>query len=342
MRDNLSGAAWRLTVFVIVAALGMFALLTIFAQFRFDEARTFRAVFTNVTGLENGNFVRIAGVEVGKINRIALNKDSTVTVEFTAQDSVVLTEGSRAAIRYDNVIGGRYLALEEGTGSPRLLQPGATIPVDRTSPALDLDALIGGFRPLFRALDPNQVNALSGQLLSALQGQGATVGSFLSQTAALTNTLADRDQLVGQVVTNLNTVLGSLGDQKEKFGAAVDSLSEIVHTLESRKGDLSNAVAYTNAAAGSIGDLLAQARPPLAATVKETDRTAGIVVADHDYVDNLLATLPESYRILGRQGLNGDYFSFYICDLVLKLNGKGGQPVYVKMAGQDSGRCTPR
>ncbi|KAA0120529.1 MCE family protein [Mycolicibacterium sp. P9-22] len=342
MKDNLSGAAWRLLVFIVVAVFGMFALLTVFAQFRFGEASSFRAVFTNVTGLENGNFVRIAGVEVGKVNKISLNSDSTVTVEFSADESVILTEGSRAVIRYDNVIGGRYLALEEGTGSVQRLQSGATIPVDRTTPALDLDALIGGFRPLFRALDPDQVNALSGQLLSALQGQGATVASFLSQTAVLTNTLADRDELVGQVITNLNTVLGSLGDQKDKFGTAVDSLSEIVHTLEARKGDLSNAVAYTNESAASIADLLAQARPPLKDVVNQTDRAAGIVVADHDYMDNLLASLPESYRILGRQGLNGDYFSFYICDLVLKLNGKGGQPVYVKLAGQDSGRCTPR
>lgn len=342
MKDNLSSAAWRLTAFVLVAVFGMFALLTVFAQFRFDGARTFHAVFTNITGLENGNFVRIAGVEVGKVSKIELNSDSTVTVEFNADDSVILTEGSRATIRYDNVIGGRYLALEEGAGSTRQLEPGATIPADRTSPALDLDALIGGFRPLFRALDPDQVNALSGQLLSALQGQGATVGSFLSQTAALTNTLADRDELVGQVITNLNTVLGSLGDQKEKFGTAVDSLSDLVHTLEARKDDLSNAVAYTNESASTITDLLARARPPLANTVKEIDRTAGIVVADHDYMDELLATLPDTYRILGRQGLNGDYFSFYLCDLLLKLNGKGGQPVYVKLAGQSSGRCTPR
>ncbi|MCF6388743.1 MCE family protein [Mycobacterium sp. MBM] len=342
MKDNLSGAAWRLAVFIVVALFGMFALLTVFAQFRFGDARSFQAVFANVTGLETGNFVRIAGVEVGKVEDIRLNGDSTVTVAFSADDSVVLTEGSRAAIRYDNVIGGRYLALEEGAGSVQPLTPGATIPLSRTTPALDLDALIGGFRPLFRALDPDQVNALSGQLLSALQGQGATIASFLSNTAALTNTLADRDELVGQVITNLNTVLGSLGDQKDTFGSAVDSLSEIVHTLKERKSDLSAAVAYTNESAASIADLLAQARPPLKETVEQTDRAAGIVVADHDYLDNLLATLPQSYRILGRQGLNGDYFSFYICDLVLKLNGKGGQPVYVKLAGQDTGRCTPK
>jgi phospholipid/cholesterol/gamma-HCH transport system substrate-binding protein len=66
------------------------------------------------------------------------------------------------------------------------------------------------------------------------------------------------------------------------------------------------------------------------------------VVADHDYVDNLLKTLPDSYQMLSRQGLNGDFFSFYLCNLVLKVNGKGGQPVYVKLAGQDSGRCTPK
>jgi phospholipid/cholesterol/gamma-HCH transport system substrate-binding protein len=66
------------------------------------------------------------------------------------------------------------------------------------------------------------------------------------------------------------------------------------------------------------------------------------VVADHDYVDNLIATLPDAYRVLGRQGLYGDFFSFYLCDVVLKVNGKGGQPVYIKVAGQDSGRCTPQ
>jgi phospholipid/cholesterol/gamma-HCH transport system substrate-binding protein len=76
--------------------------------------------------------------------------------------------------------------------------------------------------------------------------------------------------------------------------------------------------------------------------VKQTDRTAGIVVADHEYFDNLLKTLPDAYQMLGRQGLYGDFFSFYLCDLVLKLNGKGGEPVFVKVAGQSTGRCAPK
>jgi phospholipid/cholesterol/gamma-HCH transport system substrate-binding protein len=76
--------------------------------------------------------------------------------------------------------------------------------------------------------------------------------------------------------------------------------------------------------------------------VHETDRAAAIAVADHDYLDKLLNTLPDKYRTLGRQGMYGDYFSFYFCDVVLKLNGKGGQPVFIKVAGQDTGRCAPK
>ena len=342
MKDNLGGAIWRLAAFMAVCLLGMFALFAVFGQLRFEKAQTYRAQFANVTGLESDDFVRIAGVEVGKVQNIDFNDDGTLTVEFTADDSVALTQGTRAVIRYDDLIGGRYLQLTEGAGGTNKLNPGDTIPLAQTEPALDLDALIGGFRPLFRALNPDQINALSGQLISALQGQGATIGSFLSQTAALTNTLADRDQLIGEVIVNLNTVLGSLAGQSDQFGKAVTALSDLVAGLEARKPDIADGLAYTNAAAGTISDLLVQARPPLKKVITETDRAAGIVVADHDYFDNLLNTLPDAYQALNRQGLYGDFFSFYLCDVALKLNGKGGQPVYVKVAGQDTGRCTPK
>ena len=339
---NLRAAAWRLAIFLTVCVLGTFALLAIFANFRFGQGKIYAAEFTNVSGLKTNQFVRIAGVEVGQVKKISVNRDATVRVEFSTDGSVVLTEGTRAVIRYDNLVGGRFMELEEGTGPLTPLKPGQTIPVARTEPALDLDALLGGFRPLFRALDPGKVNELSGQLIQAFQGQGPTIGSFLDQAAAVTNTLADRDQLIGQVIDNLNAVLGSLGGQSDRLDKAVTSLSELVHGLAARRTDISNALAYTNAAAGSIADLLSQARSPFQNVVHQTDRVAGIVVADHDYFDNLLNQLPDKYRALGRQGIYGDFYTFYICDIVLKLNGKGGQPTYAKIAGQSTGRCAPK
>ncbi|MGB8407071.1 MAG: MCE family protein [Mycobacterium sp.] len=342
MRDNPKGAFWRLVAFIVVCGLVTFALVMVFAQLRFERQRSYNAEFTNVSGLKSGDFVRIAGVEVGKVTHISVRPDAVVVVQFSADDSVVLTEGTKAMVRYENVIGDRFLQLAEGAGGIAPIKPGGTIPLTRTEPALDLDALIGGFRPLFRALDPDQVNALSGQLIQAFQGQGAAIGSFLSQTSSLTSTLADRDSLIEQVITNLNTMLGSVSQQSKQFDKSLTSLADLMHELADRRADISASIAHGNAAASTLADLLAQGRPGIKSTVTQSDRADGIVVADHDYFDNLLNTLPDTYQILARQGMYGDFFTFYLCDVVLKLNGKGGQPVYVKVAGQNSGRCTPQ
>jgi phospholipid/cholesterol/gamma-HCH transport system substrate-binding protein len=342
VKSALIGAVWRLTIFVVVCLTGIAALFAIFAQLRFFDEQRYTAVFSNVSGLASGNFVRIAGVEIGKVKAIRLQHDATVTVEFTTEPSVVMTEGTRAVIRYDNLIGGRYLALEEGPGDARVVPPGGTIPLARTAPALDLDALTGGFRPLFRALNPDQVNSLTQQLISAFQGEGATMGSLLTQLSAVTSTLADRDALIGEVVTNLDTVLTSLGERSGQLDKTVTALSELVGELADRREDISTGIAYTDAAAASTADLLAEARPAVAEDVAQTNRVAGVVMSDKDYFAQVLDTLPDKYRLLGRQGLYGDYFSFYLCDAVLKMNGKGGQPVYIKVAGQSTGRCAPK
>jgi phospholipid/cholesterol/gamma-HCH transport system substrate-binding protein len=342
MKQSMAGILWRVALFLAVCSLGIAGIVAVYGEFRFGPEKTYNAVFSSVSGLKSGNFVRIAGVEVGKVKKTTVRDDATVNVEFTADDTVTLSEGTRAAIRYQNLVGDRFLSLEEGAGSVKRLQPGQTIPLDRTQPAVDVDALIGGFKPLLRALDPDQANALTAQLIESLQGQGPTVSALLAQTASLTDTLADRDQLIGDVINNLNVILGTLGDESKQFDSALDSVSQLVAGLAQRKEDITAGVANIDAAAGSIVDLLSRARPPLQNTVHQLDRAAGIIVADHEYLEKTLDGLPDVYRILARQGLYGDYFSFYLCDLILKLNGKGGQPVYVKLAGQSTGRCTPK
>jgi phospholipid/cholesterol/gamma-HCH transport system substrate-binding protein len=342
LHDKFRGILVRFAIYAAVCSLGIALLLAVFGQFRFEDSNNYNAVFANVSGLRENNFVRIAGVEVGKVKSVVVQPDSTVRVGFTADKSVVLTEGSRAVVRYDDLFGGRFLALEEGAGAVKKVEPGGTIPLSRTQPALDLDALIGGLRPLFRSLDPGQVNALSGQLIQALQGQGATVGSVLTQSAAVTNTLADRDRLFGQLISNLNTVLASAGDQDNQVAKAVDSLSEVVKTLHDRQDNVANGIKGAARLFRVGNDVLTEARGSLKKVVDEGARVGGTIMADKDFVDNLINTLPDDYRIIGREGLYGDFFTFYFCDILLKVNGKNGQPAYIMLASQRSGRCTPK
>ncbi|WP_373693436.1 MCE family protein [[Mycobacterium] burgundiense] len=342
MRTSTASAARRFAMAAAVCLLVGFAMVAVFGQLRFGQTHTYKAEFKTVSGLESGNFVRIAGVEIGKVRSIAIKDNTTAVVEFDTRDNVVLTDGAKAVVRYQNLTGERYLALQEGAGSTEVLQPGSSIPLERTAGALDLDALIGGFKPLFRALDPDQINTLSGQLIRALQGEGPALDAFLGQAAAFTNTLADRDELVGQVITNLNTVMESVSDQSKQVDTAVTAVGKLVDALSQRKVDVANSLAHLDGATATLGDLLLQARPSLQKVVAETDRTAGLVVADHDYFTHFLDGLLPSYQALARQGLYGDFLSAYMCEGVLKVNGKGGQPVYVRLFNQTTGRCAPK
>jgi len=283
----------------------------------------------------------MAGVRVGQVTSIKIHDRRAAQVGFTVQSGIRLARTAAATIRYRNLIGQRYLAVTQGDGSlSDPLPDHATLA--HTQSALDLTMLFNGFRPLFKALNPDQVNALSNQLIRAFQGQGVTISSFLAQTASLTDTLADRDALIGQVITNLDALLGAVGDQSGRFAKAVDSLSGLVSGLAARKDELSNGLAGISSGTGSLAALIAQTRPALPKVVTQADRTASTVLSDKDYFDWTLKTLPDAYQALSRQGIYGDFFSFYMCDLILKLNGKGGQPVYVKVVGQTSGRCAPK
>lgn len=125
---------------------------------------------------------------------------------------------------------------------------------------------------------------------------------MLSQTSVLTSTLAGRSELIGELITNLNTVLHTFAARDHEFSDGVDKLAQLVEGLAQRKDDISTGLAYVNAAAGSITDLLVQARQPIKDVVHETDRMSGQVLADRDYVDKLLKDLPDTYQVLDSPG----------------------------------------
>lgn len=333
------GALWLvLLVFTVV-------IVIVFGQLRFDRTTGYSAVFTDVSGLRAGQFVRAAGVEVGKVSRVTLiDGDKRVLVDFAVDDSLALDKATTASVRYLNLIGDRYLELKRGhSGQP--LPPGGTIPLEHTDPALDLDALIGGFRPLFKALDPDKVNRIAQSIIAVFGGQGATINDILDQTASLTATLADRDKAIGEIVDNLNTVLATAVKHQKEFDGTVDKLELLITGLKNRADPLAQAVAHISNAAGTLADLLGEDRPLLHSTFGHLEGIQQSLVGDLPTLDDVLRKLPGAYRIIGRAGgTYGDFFNFYLCDVSLKVNGlqPGGPVRTIKLFGQPTGRCTPQ
>ena len=216
---KITGTVVKLGIIGMVLLLFTALIVVVFGQMRFDRTYSYAAEFSNVSGLRNGQFVRASGVEIGKVKNIKLvDNGHRVRVDFDIDRSVPLYQSTTAQIRYLNLIGDRYVELKrgDGEGADRVLPSGGFIPLSHTQPALDLDALIGGFKPLFRALDPEKVNNIASAIITVFQGQGGTINDILDQTAQLTAHIAERDQAIGEVVKNLNIVLDTTVRSEER------------------------------------------------------------------------------------------------------------------------------
>ena len=345
---KITGTAIKLAAFSFVLLLFTAIIVIVFGQFRFDRTTAYTAEFSNASGLRDGEFVRAGGVEVGKVSNLKLvDNGRRVQVTLNVDRTLPLYQSTTAQIRYQDLIGNRFVNLDRGTGegADRVLPPGGFIPMSRTQPALDLDALIGGFKPLFKALDPEKVNTIASSLVTVLQGQGGTINDILDQTAQLTSTLADRDQAIGEVITNLNTVLATTVKHEKEFDQTVNNLEVLITGLRNRADPLANATADISNAAGTLGDLLADDRPLLKDTIGKLETLQQPLVDGQAKLDDLLTKLPEAIKIIGRAGgIYGDFFNFYLCDINLKLNGlqPGGPVRTVKITQQPTGRCTPQ
>lgn len=336
---KITGAIVKFSVFGVVMIAVAFGLIAVFGQLRFDSQVGYKATFTNVSGLRTGEFVQIAGVEVGVVKSVDIVDNTRAEVEFSLDRGVQLMTTTRANVRWANLIGDHYLELVEGPGQSAPLPTGGEIPTQNTAPALDLDALLGGFKPLFKALDPDQVNRLTSSLIAVFQGQGGSIADVLNQTAQLTNSLADRDQLIGAVITNFNSVLQTVDRHNEQFSELIDNLQQFVSGLARQSDPIANSLTHINDASATVASLLGETRQDIVQDVNQIDRISAQLNSDKNYLNDSLSQLPIVYQKLSRLGTYGDFFSFYICDATLKLNGPNGDPVMIPILGQRAGRC---
>ncbi|PND54523.1 mammalian cell entry protein [Mycobacterium sp. ENV421] len=343
---KITGTAIKLGALMLVLLVFTAMIVIVFGQIRFDRTVGYSAEFAAVSGLQEGQFVRASGVEVGKVKRLQLVDDGKrVRVDFDVDRSLPLYQSTTAHIRYANLIGERYLELKRGDSGDRVLPPGGLIPLEHTQPALDLDALIGGFRPVFRALDPAKVNTIATAIITVFQGQGGTINDILDQTARLTSALADRDEVIGQVVKNLGTVLDSIIAKAGDVDATIDNLETLISGLSDQRNPLADSVASLSDASGALADLLSDNRPLLQKTITSAEGVLQPLVEQSNQLDDLLHRLPTALTLLGRSaGTYGDFINLYLCDITLTLNGlqPGGPVRTVRLTQQPTGRCTPQ
>ena len=315
-RGGLLGSFVKLAIFIVVTAiLSTILAVTIRGGTR-AEGTEYSAIFSDVTMLEEGDDVRIAGVVVGNITGMEIHERDRAKVDFTLSGDRTLPANVHLALRFRNMIGQRYLNIsrEPGPVQPTLPE-GTTIGIEKTSPAVDLTALFNGFRPLFATLRPEDVNALADSLVRVLQGEGGTVASLVRQTGQLTNHLADRDQVIGEVIDNLTGVLQTINERDVQFQQLVVTTRQLVEGLDQERDAIGSSLDSLADLTSSAENVVSATRPSVTESLDHLKLVTDDLTANRDTVSEVLNNLPRKSDNLIRMGSFGSWFQFYLCGL---------------------------
>ncbi|MFF9350579.1 MCE family protein [Streptomyces sp. NPDC014734] len=314
-RRSLAGPLAKSIVFILVTTLATTVLALSIANTGVGDTRAYKARFTDATGLVVGDSVRIAGVKVGQVETIEVADRRLAEVGFTVRRGHSLPASVTASIKYLNMVGQRYIDLGRGAGPVgETFAAGATIPVSRTTPALDLTQLFNGFQPLFEGLSPPDVNKLAGSIVQVLQGEGGTVDSILQHVGSLTGTVAAKDKVIGEVIKNLNTVLKTVNDREAGFNDLVVTLQKLVTGFSADRKPLGQAVTAMGALTTVTADLLTDGRQPLKDDIKQLGRLSDRLADNSPKIENFLQKTPAKMEAISRITSYGSWLNLYLCE----------------------------
>ncbi len=308
-------AGGKLAVFTVVSLVMTGMLIAIMGKIGSGPTDEYTAIFRNASMLQSGDDVRVAGVVLGSVESVEIADTDDAEVRFTVAEDLRLTTESRLEIRYLNLVGDRYLTITQGKQGGSELKQGATIDTDRTSPALNLTALFNGFAPLFNALEPSQVNELSLNLVKVLQGEGGTIEGLMRHTASLTSAIADRDQLVGEVINNLEETLGTVDSRQQQLTDLIKELRRWVGGLAEDRVQIGRSVVNLGSLTRVLGDLLVDARPLVKEDVAQLRRLSQVLSRKDTraVISRVLRDLPEMLEDQTRTGTYASWYNYYIC-----------------------------
>ena len=247
--DRTDSQKIRIAIIGIALLSVLFLLAVNFQRLPFVGAgATYRAEFTDASGLVPGEEVRVAGLKVGTVTDIDLGH-AKVVVTFTVK-GVDLGRSTTAGIEVKTLLGQHFLSVTPSGGGK--LDEGATIPLARTAtpvnivPAfqqlateaqdIDTDQVAKAFDALSVTLKrtaPEMTQTLRGlsRISKSVTTRDSEIRALFERTSQVSGLVADRDADIAQLLTDTDTVLAELDRRRDAITRIIDGTGALAREL---------------------------------------------------------------------------------------------------------------
>lgn len=300
---------WTLVKLTAFGAVCLF--FTAWLAFTIGNIHPFRgtydltASFEDVTGLLPNDNVKVAGVVVGKVGDIEVDKGKA-KVRFTVRKGLKLPSDTEAAIRWRNLLGQRYVYLYPGDASTTLSDGDS---IDKTRSVVDLGELFNRLGPIVQALDPKQVNAFLDTVVGALEGNEEKVSKALDDLAVLTQGLATRDDAIQRTIVNLDTVVETINSRDRQIQTVLENLITLANTFGENTDVLDRAVFDLDRFGENLTYILGRNRSELDGLLTDLSTITDAVREKLPTIDILLGNLYEGSKRLFTSSRYGDWLN---------------------------------
>ena len=261
----------------------------------------YRAYFAQAAQIAVGDQVTIAGVPVGAVKKVALDR-TRVAVTFTVHESVELGAETRAAIKLTTILGSRYLELSPaGTGE----LPKRTVELTHTDVPYDLQKTLAGATSTLGPVDAQRIVESIKTMNTSLQGLPDALPQALANLSSLSAIIAARRDQLGTLLTNTDSVGSLLHDQQADLGALVVQGNQILGEITARRARVQRLFEGATLLVDRAHTILRD-EPELDALISNLHEFARMM-ADHDaLVRNILQTAPITVRNLANATGSGN------------------------------------
>lgn len=272
------------------------------------------AEFPSAVSLYEQGAVKVLGLEAGSVTAVDVRGDKVV-VRMRIDDDVPVPEGVRAMITPQSLIGERSVQLFPAwtEGDPRI-EPGATIPLARTSVPVEPDEALEALKDFLDSLDPDATGRLVRNLADDLDGNGERLNRSLAGLGDLATTLAEKDEELAALVDNFDRFTATLAARESQLGRVMDQFAMLTSLLAEEREAIQSIVRGLGSVAGDAGVLLAEHREQLDKDLDVLHRTLASVDANFESVKQLLSTAPllvAGPELDGQKGLAGAWDPTY-------------------------------